>query len=96
MTPPRPDQGDMRLSDAEFKALLTLAAEAGAKRALADVGLEGPDAAPDIHDLRAILDSLRLIRRTALQTVVRLLTTALLLALLAGAAIKLRIIGGGP
>ncbi len=41
------------------------AAEQGARRALADVGLDGPEAAIDIHDLRTLLDSLRMARRTA-------------------------------
>jgi hypothetical protein len=38
MTPPRSDQGFVRMPDAEFEAILTRAAEEGAKRALADVG----------------------------------------------------------
>lgn len=39
---------------------------------------------------------LRLVRRTAVQTVVRVVTTAILLALLAGVAIKLKIFSDGP
>lgn len=64
-----------------------------ARRALADVGLDGPEAAIDIHDLRTLLDSLRIARRTAWQTIVRLLTTGLLLALIAGIAVKLKLFG---
>lgn len=93
MTPPRSDQGDVRMSEIEFQAMLTRAAEAGAKRALADVGLDGPEAAIDIHDLRTLLESLRMARRTAWQTVVRLITTSLLLALIAGIAVKLKLFG---
>jgi hypothetical protein len=37
MTPPR-SEGFVRMPDAEFEAILTRAAEEGAKRALADVG----------------------------------------------------------
>ena len=33
---------------------------------------------------------------TAMQTAVRMITTAVMLALLAGIAIKLKIFGGGP
>ena len=75
----------------EFEAMLSRAAEKGARKALADVGLEGPEAAIDIRDLRTLLASLRMARRTAWQTVVRLVTTALLLALIAGVAVKLKL-----
>ena len=95
MNPPR-SEGFVRMPDAEFEAILTRAAEEGAKRALADVGLEGDEAALDIRDLRSMLDLLRLVRRTAVQTVVRAVTTAVLLALLAGVAIKLKVFGNGP
>ena len=95
MNPPR-SEGFVRMPDAEFEAILTRAAEEGAKRALADVGLEGDEAALDIRDLRSMLDLLRLVRRTAVQTVVRAVTTAILLALLAGVAIKLKVFGNGP
>ena len=36
------------------------------------------------------------VRRTAMQTAVRMITTGVMLALLAGIAIKLKIFGGGP
>lgn len=74
----------------EFEAILARPAEEGAKRVLADVGLEGDEVALDIRNLRSLLDFIRLIRCTAVQTVVRLVTSAVLLALLAGVAIKLR------
>jgi hypothetical protein len=44
-------------------------------------------------DLRTLLESLRMARRTAWQTVVRVLTTGLLLALIAGVAVKLKLFG---
>ena len=44
MTPPR-SEGFVRMPDAEFEAILTRAAEKGAKRALADVGVDGDEAA---------------------------------------------------
>ena len=71
MTPPRSDQGFVRIPDAEFEAILARAAEKGAKRALADVGLDGEEAALDIRDLRSLVDFIRLVRRTAMQTAVR-------------------------
>lgn len=84
------------MPDAEFEAILARAAEKGAKRALADVGLDGDEAALDIRDLRSLVDCIRLVRRTAMQTAVSMITTGVMLALLAGIAIKLRIFGGGP
>ena len=70
--------------------------QAVAKRALADVGLDGDEAALDIRDLRSLVDCIRLVRRTAMQTAVRMITTGVILALLAGIAIKLKIFGGSP
>ena len=96
MTPPRNDEGFVRMPDHEFEAILARAAEEGARRALADVGLDGPEAALDIRDLRSLLDCIRFVRRTAVKTVVHLITTGLMLALLAGIALKLKIFGGGP
>ncbi len=55
MNPPR-SEGFVRMPDAEFEAILTRAAEEGAKRALADVGLDGDEAALDIRDLRSLVD----------------------------------------
>ncbi len=60
MTPPR-SEGFVRMPDAEFEAILTRAAEEGAKRALADVGLDGDEAALDIRDLRSLVDCNRLL-----------------------------------
>jgi len=70
--------------------ILARGAEEGAKPALADVGLEGDKGALDIRDLRSMLDLLRLVRRTAVQTVVRAVTTAILLV---GIAIRTKTFG---
>ena len=96
MTPKQNDVGDMRMSEIEFQAMLTRAAEAGAKRAIADGGNDGKDAVLDIRDLRSLLDCIRFVRRTAVQTAVHLIATGVMLALLAGIALKLKIFGGGP
>lgn len=96
MSPHRSGQGHVRTPDAEFEALLARAAEEGAKRALADVGLDGTEAALDIRDLRSLLASIRFVRRAAMQTAVRVITTGVMLALLAGIALKLRIFGSAP
>ena len=95
MSPRRAGDGHVRMPDAEFEELLTRAAEEGAKRALADVGLDGKEAAMDVRDLRSLLASIRLIRRTAVQTTVHIITTGVILALLAGIALKLKVFGPG-
>ena len=95
MTPPRTGDGHVRIPEAEFEAMLARAAEKGARRALANAGLEGDEAALNIRDLRALLDFIRLVRRTAVKTVVHVITTGVMLALLAGIAIKLKVFGNG-
>ncbi len=89
------DEDHVRMTQAEIEGLLARAAERGARKALADLGLEGKDAALDIRDLRSLIECLRLVRRTAVQTIVRLITTGILLALIAGIAIKLKLFGNG-
>ena len=96
MSPRRSGEGHVRMPDAEFEELLARAAEEGARRALADAGLDGRDAALDIRDLRSLLDCIRFVRRTAVQTAVHLITTGIMLALLAGIALKLKVFGSGP
>jgi hypothetical protein len=96
MNPPKSSGGQICLSEAELESILARAAERGARRALADVGLEGKEAALDIRDLRSLIECIRFVRRTAVQTAVRLITTGILLALLAGIAIKLKLFGNGP
>ena len=78
----------------EFDDLLDRAAERGAERALAHLGLENGHAAKDIRDLRDLLQAWRDARRTAWQTTVKVVTTGILAALLVGAAIKLKLMGG--
>lgn len=84
----------VRVPREEFEEMLNRAAEKGALRALADVGLDGKNAAEDIRELRSLLQALNIAKRTAWQTVVRITTTGLILALIAGAAIKLKIFEG--
>jgi len=95
MSPRRSGEGHVRMPDAEFEELLARAAEEGAKRALADVGLDGSEAALDIRDLRSLLASIRFVRRTAVQTTVHIITTGVILAMLAGIALKLKVFGQG-
>lgn len=78
----------------ELEEMLNRAAEKGALRALADVGLDGEDAQTDIRELRSLLQALNIAKRAAWQTIVRVATTGLILALMAGVAIKLKLFGG--
>jgi hypothetical protein len=61
---------------------------------LAHLGLENGHAARDIRELRDLLEAWRDARRTAWQTTIKVATTGILAALLVGAAIKLKLMGG--
>ena len=78
----------------DFEELLNGAAERGAERALARLGLENGHAARDIRELRELLEAWRDARRTAWRTTIKVVTTAILAMLLVGAAIKLKLMGG--
>ena len=78
----------------EFEDLLERAAERGARHALTEVGLEGPEAANDIRELRGLLDAFNEAKKTAGLTVVKMLVTGLVMALLAGTVLKLKLFGG--
>lgn len=95
MSPPTLQDGMVVMPRDEFEELLARAAERGARRALADVGLDGEDAAHDIREMRGLLEAFNAAKHTAWQTVIRLVTTGFLLALVAGAVIKLKVFGGG-
>lgn len=77
----------------ELDDLVVRAAERGAERCLARLGLENGHAARDIRDLRDLLEAWREARHTAWQTFVKVVTTGLLAALLFGAAIKMKLLG---
>ena len=78
----------------DFDELLAHTAERGAERVLSHLGLENGHAARDIRELRDLLEAWREARHTAWQTFVKVLTTGILAALLVGAAIKLKLMGG--
>jgi len=78
----------------DFEKLLETVAERGARKALADVGLDGEQAADDIRALRGLLDAFNTAKQTAWQTMVKMLTIALVLALMTGAAIHFKLFGG--
>lgn len=86
--------GVLSLRPEDLDELLTRAAEKGAERALAALGLENGHAAKDIRDLRGLIEAWRQARQTAWQTTIKVVTTGILAALLVGAAIRLKLMGG--
>jgi hypothetical protein len=78
----------------DLEELLDRAAERGTERVLTHLGLENGHAARDIRELRDLLEAWRDARRTAWQTTIKVITTGILAALLVGAAIKLKLMGG--
>lgn len=92
--PDLPVEPVLSLRAEDLDDLLTRAAERGAERCLAHLGLENGHAARDIRELRDLLEAWREARHTAWQTTIKVITTGLLAALLVGAAIKLKLMGG--
>ena len=88
------DSRTLLMRKEDFEDLLNGAAERGAERALARLGLENGHAARDIGELRELLEAWRDARRTAWRTTIKVVTTATLAMLLVGAAIKLKLMGG--
>ena len=83
------------LPQEEFEEILERAAERGARHALTEVGLDGPEAANDIRELRGLLDAFNEAKKTAGLTIIKMLVTGMVMALLAGAFVKLKLFGGG-
>ena len=83
----------LNLRPDDLDELLTRAAEKGAERALAALGLENGHAAKDIRDLRGLIEAWRQARQTAWQTLIKLLTTGVLVALIVGTSFKLKLFG---
>jgi len=91
MKTPTLQDGMVAMPKDEFEELLARAAERGARAALATVGLENGHAARDVRELRDLLDAWRAARRTVWHTVLKIVTTGLVAALITGAAIKLKL-----
>lgn len=95
MNTPTLHDGMVTMPRDEFEELLERAAERGARHALADVGLDGPEAANDIRELRSLLDAFNEAKKTAGLTIIKMLVTGMVMALLAGAFVKFKLFGGG-
>lgn len=72
------------MTDTELKLLIEQAAEAGARKALSEVGLHDDNAGDDVRELRGLLDSWRETKRTVTQTIARIITTTILGLIAAG------------
>jgi len=78
----------------DFEQMLERAAERGARHALHEVGLDGEDAAHDIRELRNLLDAFNAAKRTAGLTIIKMMVTGLVMAVLAGTLLKIKLFGG--
>ena len=96
MEPKQTDQQEatIQLRMEDFDDLLEQAAERGAERCLAHLGLENGHAARDIRELRDLLDAWRDARHTVWQTAIKEITSGLLAAVIVGIAMKLKLMGG--
>lgn len=82
------------MPQADFEQMLERAAERGARHALHEVGLDGEDAAHDIRELRNLLDAFNQAKKTAGLTIIKMVVTGLVMAILTGTLIKLKLFGG--
>ena len=78
------------LSEAAIEAMIDRAAKRGAREALQEIGLQDDDACHDVRELRSILQAFRLVKRTVCQTMIRVITAAILMALMAAVALALK------
>ena len=77
-----------RRSNDEIEMIIQRAAKAAAAEALRDVGLQDDDAIHDLKELRDLLDSWREVRKSVVHTAVKIITVAVLGALMAGVWVK--------
>ena len=61
---------------------------------MTDFGLDGESAAADIRELSGLLEAFNTAKHTAWHTLVGMVTTGFILALVAGVLIKLKFFGG--
>ena len=76
------------IKDPRFAIMIKIAAEQGAKTALAKVGLQDEEAGKDIHDLRSLIDGYRTVKKTATKTITQALVIFILGLMSAGLYFK--------
>ena len=74
-----------------LRALVEESSQAGARRALASLGLDDPRARRDMDELRELLSAWRDAKRSAAQAVVTWAVRLMLAMLLIGIAVRLRL-----
>lgn len=77
-----------RRSNDEIEIIIRRAAKAAAEEALRDVGLHDDNAIHDLKELRDLLDSWREVRKSVVHTAVKIITVAVLGALMTGVWLK--------
>lgn len=85
-----PIRPQITLTEPEIQLLIDRAAEAGARKALHDIGLHDENAHADVKELRGLLDSWRDAKRTAFKTTVSWATKGFLILLLIGGWMELK------
>lgn len=70
--------GNVQLTPEEFEAMLDRAAKKGARAALEELGLHDENAEKDLDELRSLLASWRDTKKAMWSTVVKVVTTAVL------------------
>lgn len=83
-------QKPLTLSEAEINSMIERAAEKGATNVMRKMGLESSE---DAYEIKGLLEGWRSAKRTFWHAIVHSFTTAILIALAVGAAVKLRIMG---
>jgi hypothetical protein len=83
------DDRIIEISPSDLEVMLDEAAERGAKQALRSMGLNDDAAQNDLRDLRGLLASWREVRKSAMDAAVKVLTTAILGAVLLAIGIKI-------
>lgn len=71
--------GNVNMTPEEFEAMLDRAAKKGARAALEELGLHDQHAEKDLEDLRSLLSSWRDTKKAMWSTIVKVVTTAVLL-----------------
>tara|TARA_B100000749_G_C18393639_1_gene451420 strand:+ start:554 stop:820 length:267 start_codon:yes stop_codon:yes gene_type:complete len=83
------DNKVIHLTDEGLRKLVEEATAKGARAALKEIGLSDKNAGQDVRELRNLLDAWRGAKKTMGQTVVRMITTAILVILAVGVYAKL-------
>jgi hypothetical protein len=71
--------GNVTMTPEEFEAMLDRAAKKGARAALEELGLHDQNAEKDLEELRSLLSSWRDTKKAMWSTVVKVVTTAVLI-----------------